>query len=141
MARGKENTGSNQRKSAPRKAASISVLVVDDEKVMRDLFKRVLEVRGYSVTVAESGEQAVDSIRKNPFDVVFLDIVMPGMDGVKTLKAIKKVSQQTPVVMMTGFAVGVEIGQALKLGAEDCLRKPFDIVEIMRVIEKVLKRS
>ncbi len=119
----------------------VSVLVVDDEKVIRDLFKRVLEVKGYSVTTVESGDQAVETIKKGFFDVIFLDIVMPGMDGVETLQAIREISKQKPVIVMTGFAVEEEVKNAFKLGAQDCLSKPFEIEEIIKAIEEALKGS
>lgn len=119
----------------------VDVLVVDDEQVILDLFSRVLGIKGYRVATAKDGREAVDKMKEKPSDIVFLDVVLPGMDGVETLKAIRKVSPKTAVVMMTGFSVEAKIEECLKSGACECLYKPFDIVEIMRAIEKALAKK
>ncbi len=97
------------------------ILVVDDEKVIRDLFTRVLRAQDVQVTTVESGEEAVDKIRKEPFDVVFLDMVMPGMDGLETFKVLKQIKPEIAIVMMTGFAVEHKIKEALSLDSFDYL--------------------
>lgn len=118
-----------------------NILVVDDEKVIRDLFKRVLGLKGYSVTVAESGKKAVEKLKKEEFNIAFIDIVMPEMDGVETFKAIKEINPEITGVMMTAFAVHDKIEKAAQHGAIDYLYKPFDIVEIMTIIGKVEKKA
>lgn len=117
------------------------ILVVDDEKVIRDLFTRILEAEGAQVTTVGSGEEAVDKIRKEPFDIVFLDIVMPGMDGLETFKVLKRIKPEIVVVVMTGFAVEHKIKEALRLDAFDYMYKPFDVSEIMTTIKKAVKRK
>lgn len=119
----------------------IKILVVDDEQVMRDLFTRVLKLKGYSVTTVDSGKEAVEKVKTEEFDIAFIDVVMPEMDGVETFRAIKKVNPKVHVVMMTGFAVEDKIKEAMQNGAIDYLYKPFDIVEIMTVIGKVEKKA
>ena len=118
-----------------------NILVVDDEKVIRDLFKRVLGLKGYSVTVAESGKNAIERVKKNEFDIAFIDIVMPEMDGVETFKAIREINSGITGVMMTAFAVHNKVEEAAQYGAIDYLYKPFDIVEIMTIIGKVEKKA
>jgi len=115
--------------------------VVDDEEIIRDLFTRILKAEGVQVTTVASGEEAVDKIRKESFDVVFLDMVMPGMDGLKTFKALKRIKPEIAIVMMTGFAVEHKIKEALRLDALDYLYKPFDISEIMMVLKRAAKRK
>ncbi len=124
--------------------ANMKILVVDDEKVMRDLFTRVLNLKGYQVTTAESGKEAVEKVKEKEFDIAFIafvDVVMPDMDGVETVKAIKNINPNVHVVMMTGFAVEDKIKEAMQAGAMDYLYKPFDIMEIMTVIGKVEKKA
>lgn len=122
-------------------ASPMKILVVDDERVMRDLFKRVLTLKGYPVTAVESGKEAVEKVKEAEFDIAFVDIVMPEMDGVETFRAIKKVNANIHVVMMTGFAVENKMREAMQNGAIDYLYKPFDIAEIMTVIGKVEKKA
>jgi len=138
---GNPHKGLLKKLSGGQKTRDIRVLVVDDMQVVGDLFKRLLGEKSYSVIVAGSGEEALAKLKKEHFDMIFLDIVMPGMDGVETLKAIKKVSPQTPVVMMTGYALEDKIEESLKLGAFNCLRKPFEITDVIDAINKVLENN
>lgn len=119
----------------------MKILVVDDEQVMRDLFTRVLKLKGYIVTTVESGKEAVERVKEEEFDTTFIDVVMPEMDGVETFKAIKEVNPKVHGVMMTAFAVEDKIKEAMQEGAIDYLYKPFDIAEIMTVIGKVEKKA
>ena len=118
------------------------ILVVDDEAVIRDIFKRILETKGHQVVAVESGSEALDKIKEEPFDIIFLDIVMPGIGGLKTCQTIEKINPEAKIVMMTGYGTEVEeeIGKALKVGAYECLYKPFTIKELLDTIEKVLKK-
>jgi len=126
-------------------ASPMKILVVDDERVMRDLFKRVLSLKGYLVTAVESGKEAIEKVKETHFDIAFIDVVMPEMDGIETLRALKKIDPKVQavisVVMMTGFAVEEEIKEAMQEGALDYLYKPFDIVEIMTVIGKAERKA
>ena len=118
------------------------ILVVDDEAVIRDLFKRILETKGHQVTVAKDGSEALDRIKEKPFDIIFLDIVMPGIGGLKACQTIEKINPEVKIVMMTGYGTEVEeeIRKALKVGAYECLYKPFTIQELLDILEKVLKK-
>lgn len=121
--------------------AKMRILVVDDEEIIRDLFKRALGIKGYPVIVMESGKEVVEKVKKEEFDIAFVDVVMAGMDGVETMKAIKKIDPKVHIVMMTGFAVESKIKEAMQSGAIDYLYKPFDIVETMAMIGKVEKKA
>lgn len=120
-------------------AQGANILVVDDEQVILDLFFRVLGTRGHKVTTARDGYQAIEEVKKGKFDIIFLDIIMPGINGLETYKKIKEVEPNAHTIMMTGYSVEELIEQAMIEGVQDCLYKPFDIVEIMKIVEKVLE--
>ncbi len=116
-----------------------SILVVDDEQVILDLFLRVLGTKGHKVTTAKDGYQAIEEVKKDRFDIIFLDIVMPGINGLETYRKIKELDPNVPTVMMTGYSVEELIEQAMSEGVQGCLYKPFSIVEIIKTVEKVLE--
>jgi CheY-like chemotaxis protein len=119
----------------------MKVLVADDEAVMRDLFTQVLQVKGHKVVHAEDGKAAVAKAGTEHFDVIFMDIMMPELDGVEALKEIKKNRPNATVVMMTGFAVEEKLREAMALGAFDFLYKPFNVVEIVGMLDKLRTRD
>jgi two-component system, chemotaxis family, chemotaxis protein CheY len=119
----------------------MKVLVADDEAVMRDLFTQVLKVKGHDVVHAEDGKAAAEKDKKEHFDVIFMDIIMPRLDGVEALKEIKKNRPDATVVMMTGFSVEEKLREAMAIGAFDFLYKPFNIVEIIGILDKLRKRE
>ena len=100
--------------------------MVDDEKRFRDTTKKILSKKGFDTILAENGEDALGKIAQEP-DVVILDIKMPGMDGHETLKKIKKMKPELPVIMLTGHGEKPSARQALVEGAFDYLAKPCDI--------------
>ena len=115
------------------------ILVVDDQRGMRLTLSGVIEDRGYDVTGVEDGYQAIDAARKTTFDVIFMDIKMPGINGVQTFREIKKISPSSVVVMMTGFAVEDLVKEALAEGAFSVVYKPFDMDHVINLVESVLK--
>ncbi|MFA5356917.1 MAG: response regulator [Candidatus Omnitrophota bacterium] len=115
----------------------IKVLVVDDERIVRDFFKRLLSILGLEVSDAEDGYKAIDMVKKDKFDLFFLDVRMPGMDGLETYRQIRKINTEAMVVMITGYAVEEILEQAQKEGVYSAIRKPFDINQIKDVLEKV----
>ncbi|MGQ9632017.1 MAG: ATP-binding protein [bacterium] len=116
------------------------VLVVDDEEVVRGLFADMLSRRGYLPSVAESAERALSLIGVIDFSVALLDIRLPGMDGIELLEEIKRLSPDTEVIMMTGYASVETAVQALRKGAYDYITKPFaNLEEIIFTVEKALK--
>ena len=104
----------------------IKVLMVDDEAQFRATTNKILTRRGFDTIMAESGEEALTQLSKNP-DVIILDIKMPGMDGHETLLEIRKVKPDIPVIMLTGHATVETAIDGMKLGAFDYLMKPCDI--------------
>lgn len=110
------------------------ILLVDDEKTMVKYLSKRLIKRGFDVSVAYSGLSALEEIKKNDFDLVLLDVLMPEMDGIETLKEIKKIRPETEVVMLTGHA-SVKVGiDGMKSGAFNYILKPFDLNDLLEEI-------
>jgi DNA-binding NtrC family response regulator len=117
------------------------VLVVDDEKDVLDTLVDRLRVRNLDVTGVETGEKALELIEKKLFDVVILDVKMPGMDGVETLREMKRVKPLMEVIMLTGHA-SVESGiEGMKLGAFDYIMKPADLDDLIDKMRKAFEKK
>ncbi|MDH3791260.1 MAG: response regulator, partial [Rhodospirillales bacterium] len=104
---------------------SPKVLVVDDDEVVGRSFDRVLTQKGYAVSTALSGPEALNEISGKDFDVVFTDIKMPGMDGFEVTKRIKEKCPWTPVVIVTGYGTAANEATAEVLGVSGFVRKPL----------------
>lgn len=104
------------------------LLVVDDNDANRDVLSRRLQYQGYTVATAESGQQALEKLRAEPFDLVLLDIMMPEMDGYEVLRRIKadEALRHLPVVMISALSEMDSVVRCVELGAEDYLPKPFN---------------
>jgi len=111
------------------------ILLVDDETVFTNNMSKLLTARGYRVTVANSGDIAIRELEEKDFDVVVLDLKMPGMDGITTLKEIKKLGVFTETLILTGHGSIDTAMEAIKLGAYDYLTKPCEIDELVDKIE------
>jgi CheY-like chemotaxis protein len=109
------------------------IMVVDDEFSTRETLKGVLEDRGYQVDVAEDGLTAIEMAKKTHFDIMFIDVVMPGIDGFKTLEEIKKIDPKTKVIMMTGHDIEDFVDKAVSRGAFTHMSKPIDMVELLQL--------
>ena len=114
------------------------ILVVDDEDALRTVLSGELVSEGYEVRTAADGDDAITNIQKDSFDLVLLDIKMPRMNGFEVLKFIKEKFPKTKVVMLTGFADLKNAIESKKLGAEDFVSKPYDLVDLLTTIERVL---
>ena len=118
------------------------ILVVDDERSMRELLAIVLRREGYEVLLAENGRSAVDMLEREPVDLLISDIKMPDLSGVDVLRAAKKIDQDILGIMITAFASTDTAVEAMRLGACDYLSKPFDIDLLkMKVREKIENRQ
>lgn len=115
----------------------IRLLVVDDEKNQRELLQGFLVKKGYSVQVADSGEQALVWLKDHVCEVVLSDHKMPGMDGTSLLKEIKSRYPDTWVILMTAYGTVEKAVEAMKLGAYDYLSKPIDLEELLCLLERV----
>ncbi|PIU19867.1 MAG: response regulator, partial [Elusimicrobia bacterium CG08_land_8_20_14_0_20_59_10] len=116
--------------------APAKILVVDDEPGIRDMLSYELSSHNYRVVTAVNGEDALEKIRKEKFQLVISDVKMPRMDGIVMLEAIKKIAPDVEVIMSTGFGTIETAVSTMKKGAYDFIRKPFDLDEILALIEK-----
>jgi DNA-binding NtrC family response regulator len=114
------------------------ILVVDDEDALRTVLSGELASEGYDVRTATDGDDAIANLQKDGFDLVLLDIKMPRMNGFEVLKFVKEKYPKTKVVMLTGFADLKNAIESKKLGAEDFVSKPYDLVDLLTTIERVL---
>ncbi|MGA2090879.1 MAG: response regulator [Endomicrobiales bacterium] len=122
------------------KPRKLKILIADPEEGIRISMAWILELEGYIVRTARTGFEAIDDVKKESFDIAFLDIRMPGINGVETFKEIKKHSPETVVVMMSAFPVTDLIKEAINEGAYACLSKPFDMDNIISTIKEVASR-
>lgn len=117
----------------------IKVLLVDDEKDFIESLAERLQLRNFDVATALSGDDAINLVRKNEFDVIILDVKMPGKSGIDTLKEIKNINQLTQVIMLTGHATVESAIQGMKLGAYDYIMKPTVAEDLINLINKAYK--
>ncbi len=116
-----------------------SVLIVDDNAGLCDTMSLILEDEGYTVATAGDGAKAIEIVRERPFDIIFMDIKMPIMDGVETCKKVKGIRPEAVVMMMTAYAVENLIQEALQEGAYGVLYKPLDVAKMIAFIEEMGK--
>src|SRR5258707_43807 len=112
-------------KTERRSAKKGSVLVVDDEEIMREVLETLLTAEGYRVDLAKTGEEGLESYGRRAFDVVLLDVSMPGIGGLRALEEFLKMDSEAGIVMITPYATFDTANPAWERGAIGCLRKPF----------------
>jgi len=123
------------------KKKRIRLLIVDDEEAYRNLLNERFSMVGSSVILAATGEEALQKIRSQPFDVGILDLRMPGMDGIELFKKIREYQPLSEVIFLTGQAT-VDIAiEAMKLGAYDFLTKPCQLSELQVVVQKAYEKK
>ena len=116
-----------------------TILVTDDEPVVRSILKRKLEQWGYTVNLAENGATALAYLQKDPPDLITLDIKLPDMSGIEVLKGLKKHKLQIPVIMITAFGVVDDAVNCLKLGAYDFIEKPINFEKLRNIVQNALE--
>jgi DNA-binding NtrC family response regulator len=117
------------------------VLTVDDEQVVCESIRRVLADEGYDVSTSTSSREGLDLLRKEPFDLLLLDIKMPEMDGIEMLRAARDISPETEVLIVTGYATIETAVEAIKLGAFDYLEKPVSPPQLLVATARALERK
>ncbi len=115
-------------------------MLADDDPVIRKLLSEVLTDDGHKVSVAADGARAVREAQKEEFDLFFSDVHMPVMNGLETLRIMRSLHPNLPVVMMDSYPDQL-VNQAQKEGALTCIHKPFDLKEVRKVIEEVKKST
>jgi DNA-binding response OmpR family regulator len=118
----------------------ITVLVVDDEPRLRRLVRQILEAAGFAVLEAGGGQQAVEAVAERRPDLVLLDVLMPGLDGMEACRRIRAFSD-VPVVMVTALADEAALVRGLGLGADEYLTKPFRPRALLAHVRAVLRRA
>jgi two-component system response regulator PilR (NtrC family) len=117
-----------------------SVLVVDDEEIMREILETLLTREGYQVRLAATGAEGLELARTLPFDTAIVDLMMPGIDGISTLEELKKIDDELPVLMITAYASVETAISAMKLGAFDYITKPFKNDEVLVAVRNAVER-
>lgn len=114
-----------------------NILIVNNEQPIREILANMLKGRGYNIVTVEDGYKAIDRVKKAFFAITFLDIKMPGMNGVQTFKEIKKISPETRVVIITGCTDRNLVKEMIKQGVYTVIHKPFDRKKIIKTVEKL----
>ena len=117
------------------------VLVVDDDRRLRDMLRRALEAEGFSVDTAEDGGRALAAISQRAFDLVVLDVLMPGVDGLGVARRLRQRGDPTPILMLTARDGVADRVAGLDVGADDYLVKPFALDELMARVRALLRRA
>lgn len=117
----------------------VRILIIDDERGMREGCRRILESEGYTVETAENGEVGLSKIGERPFDLALLDLKMPGLSGIEVLKQIRHTRLEIIPIMITGHASVQTAVEAMKLGAFDYVEKPFTPDDLLAIVAKALE--
>jgi len=117
------------------------ILVVDDERAVREALERALKLEGYDVELAADGEEALLSLARHGVDAIVLDILMPEMDGLETARALRRMGNSTPILMLTARHEVSDRVAGLDAGADDYLVKPFALEELLARLRALLRRS
>ena len=115
-----------------------SVLIVDDEEIMREVLDSLLTREGCSVRLAASGEDAIEFAKTDSFEVAVVDVMMPGIDGLETLDQLKRIDEDLPVIMITAFGTAANTRAAFKRGAFDFIEKPFKNDDVLVVVRNAV---
>jgi DNA-binding NtrC family response regulator len=118
-----------------------TILLVDDEVVFTNNMSRLLTKRGYRVTALNGGEAALRALQEHSFDVMVLDLKMPGLDGIAVMHEMRKLALSTEVLILTGHGSIDTALEAIQLGAYDYVTKPCEIEELVSKIEAALERK
>ena len=116
-----------------------SILIVDDQKFFCSSLEDFLREEGYEANSVHNGYDAIEEVKKNQHDIVFLDVNMPGIDGIKTLSRIKKINNDQIVIMITARDDMDTITKSLKEGANDYMQKPIANEQLLRILNSVKK--
>jgi DNA-binding response OmpR family regulator len=121
--------------------AEMKILLVDDNLSLLDQIRQILTSQRYIVETVSNGEEALDKLCENPFDLIILDIMMPKMDGFTVLREIRQIKIDAPVLMLTAKGDSTDKVKGLDLGADDYLSKPFSMDELLARVRALLRRS
>jgi two-component system response regulator (stage 0 sporulation protein F) len=117
----------------------VLILVVDERFTDREALKAILEDKGYRVATARDGAEAIDLVKSQHYDIIFLDARLPDMDGVETFEQVRKIDPKAAVIMMTGYTELGIVSRAVSMGAYACIYKPFDMEKVIALVENIRK--
>src|SRR3989449_7377942 len=117
-----------------------TILVVDDEEIMREILETLLTREGYDVRLASSGAEGLELARALPFDAAIVDIMMPGINGMETMDELKRIDEDLAVIILTAYASVESAISAMKAGAFDYITKPFKNDEVLVVVRNAMER-
>lgn len=115
-------------------------MIIDDEPSVLESFKMILKIKDYDVTSFPDGPTAIGQLKKDQFDLAFIDFKLPNMDGLEILKKIKEIDTNVEVIIVTAYATESSHANAITLGALEYLRKPFLMEEIYELVDRALRR-
>jgi DNA-binding NtrC family response regulator len=118
-----------------------SILIVEDDRRLRENFEKLLVSEGHAVQGIETGEMGIEMIRSGAPDLVILDVRLPGMNGLETFRAIRRIEPRLPVILVTAYSTHETANQATELGAFAFVPKPFDIPQMLRLIHQALETA
>ncbi|MFV2196252.1 response regulator transcription factor [Nocardiopsis sp. LOL_012] len=121
--------------------AVATVLVADDDRAIRDSLERALQLEGYEVRTVEDGVQALASVHAGPVDLLILDVMMPGVDGLGVARVLRAEGDRTPILMLTARVETPDRVAGLDAGADDYLAKPFELDELLARLRALLRRA
>ena len=136
-----QRTKSGRRKAKSQRRALTSrprVLVVDDEETIRELLSRTLAIAEYEVDMVPDGQTAVDRLRIYPYDLLITDLRMPGVDGLTVIREARRFKADIPVIIVTGYSTEASAIEAINLGVQGYLTKPFRVPRVLAVAAKAL---
>jgi DNA-binding response OmpR family regulator len=115
------------------------ILIVDDEQTISKALSRIFCLHKFQVDIASDGKEALHTALKNKYDLILLDVILPGMNGVEVLAKLREKKPKLPVIMMTAYSNAEALKKAEELGASDAILKPFDNIEnVVRRVKKHL---
>jgi len=119
---------------------SKSILIVEDYPETAEMLRTILEAEGYSISLAETGEKALEKVAEKRYDLILLDIMLPRIDGFEVCRRIKAdpKTQSIPVIAVTAFDVQDIVKKCTAAGADDVILKPFDVAKLLETIKKYL---
>lgn len=117
------------------------ILIVDDNKLLCKNLKDILEFKGYNVVCAYDGHEAVKAVQEGDFKIALMDLKLPGMSGIETLKSLKQIAPGLTVIFITAFADDIFYKEGLKSGDFEVITKPIDIDKFLIRLEEVIKKN
>src|ERR1700761_9119040 len=122
-------------------SSKISILLVEDEENLHEALKLNLELEGYEITSAYDGTQALKAIQSEYFDLIILDVMLPGVDGISVTETIRVQNNDVPIMILSAKNASADRVLGLKKGADDYLTKPFNLEELLLRIQKLIEKS